>query len=433
MAVTIILAGLNHQTTPLALRERLYLREDQLQPALCLLKEAGLSEVAILSTCNRLEIYAVAENPETVMGVIRLFLAGRAGVDEAVLREYLYHRQGSEAAQHLMRVAAGLESLVLGESEILGQVADALRYAQYNQTIGALLSRLFSDALHTGKRVRSETAISQRTLSVSHAAVLLAKRQLPDITRACALVVGAGQMAVLAAQALRSNGVSAVQIINRTDQRAQVLAARLGVQVAVWASLPKMLAEADVVITATSALQPVLNIDMVNAAGKQSTRPLVLVDIGMPRNVDARIRGLPGVLLYDLDDLEAVVAEHAHLRRAEVTQVEAIIAHELERFQSWLNSRSATSTIGELRQRAELVMHGELEQALRRLPELNDHQREVVTLMAHRIVNKLLHAPTTALKERASQGEHHAYLHAVRQLFALEGEDDRRPVEEHRE
>ncbi len=415
--MTLVMIGLNYQTTPLDLRERLFLAGDDLQNAAIVLHSETTAEVVIVSTCNRLEIYANSSDIEQSIEKIKTYLASRILLSAAHLESYVQNLTDGEAVHHLMRVAAGLESLVMGESEILGQVVQALNQAQLAGTTGAVLSRLFQDAIHTGKRARTETAISQHTLSVSHAAILMAKRQIPDLTNANALIIGAGRMAELAAKALKAHGVKTVRVTNRTFSKASDLAHHVGIEAIEWADLKSALAQADLVITATSAPQPILS-----AGDIEGTRPRIVVDIAVPRNVSRDVCDLPNVQLYDIDDLQSVVDDHHALRQAEAKDVEAIIADELEAYLAWLKSRSAVPTIVALRQKAEEMAALEVERTLHRLPDLSDQEREVIMEMAHRIVNKLLHAPTVALRERAAKNDHNAYLHAMRKLFDLEGE-----------
>lgn len=415
--MTLVMIGLNYQTAPLDLRERLFLAGDDLQCAATAFHGELMTEVVIVSTCNRLEIYA--NTSDVVMSVEKTtsYLAGRAALTAAQIESCLQKLMGRDAVRHLMRVASGLESLVLGESEILGQIAQALSQARRAGTTGAVLSRLFQDAIHAGKRARHETAISQHTLSVSHAAILMAKQRIPDLTGADTLIIGAGRMAELAARAARAHGVNTVHVINRTFSRAEVLASRVGIHALEWQYLRAALREADLVITATSAPQPILK-----AGDIEAGRPRVIVDIAVPRNVKPDVRDLPNVWLYDIDDLQSVVDNHHALRQSEVTQVEAIIVEGVEAYLGWLNSRNAVPTIVALRHKAEAMAALELERTLHRLPNLSEQEREVVTQMAYRIVNKMLHAPSVALRERAAKDDHFAYLHAMRRLFDLEGE-----------
>ena len=424
--MTILLIGFNYQTAPVALRERLYLTGDELCHALITLHQPPLQEVVILSTCNRLEVYACTDDADRALETVVSHLAARVALPAARLRPHLQVMEQQEAVRHLMRVAAGVESLVLGETEILGQVVGALAQAQQAATSGAVLSRLFQSAIHSGKRARTETAISQHTLSVSHAAALMAKQRLNDMALAKVLIVGAGRMAELAARALKAR-CAAVTIINRTFAKANALAARTDTEAREWHELETAIGDADVVITATSAPQPVLTADQITAARKPYiTRPLIVIDIAVPRNVHKGVGLLPGVELYNIDALRSVVDNHRAKRQAEIARVEAIIHEELRSFLAWLNSRRAVSTIVALRQKAEALAEAEVTRALNRLPDLSDHERDVIAQMAQRIVNKMLHEPTVTLRERAALGgDHFAYLHAVRQLFDLEAEPPR--------
>ncbi len=421
--MTIVLVGLNHRTAPVELREQFYLADGPLQVALEALHGKELSEVVILSTCNRLEVAGSTEQAESAFAVIETFLAHSHDISREELRSHLYFIEGRAAVEHLMRVASGLESLVLGETQIMRQVANAVAFAE--STDGPILARLFSAALHTGKRARTETAISQHTLSVSHTAALLVKQQIDkrqqDVSQVRALVIGAGEMAELAARALQRHGVSSLSVINRTQAKAQALAERLDIQALAWQDRQEALRRADVVITATSAPQPIINVDdIAPELLERRQHPLLLVDIGVPRNVDEKVSALPGVQLYDIDDLQSVVEEHRSRRQAEIAPVEVIIAQELDSYMQWLETRRVAPLITELRRQAEALAQAEVEQALKRMPDLQPHEQEIVAQMAHRIVNKMLHAPTVTLKARVARGDHYDYAHAVRQLFALD-------------
>jgi glutamyl-tRNA reductase len=419
--VDLVLVGLDHKTAPVALRERFYLADETLCSALERLQAEGLAEVGIISTCNRVEIYACVEDAEDGSRLICNFLAASQNILIEEIHSHLYILRGREVAYHLMRVASGLESQILGETQILGQVAYGLEQAQATGTSGAILSRLFTAALHAGKRARSETDISRHTLSVSHAAVLLIQQQMTLSTAMRVLVVGAGQMAVLAVKALQSHDVRDIRLINRTDTKTTDLAVKLGVQAGLWHNLSAAIGEADVVIAATSAPKPIISAEHLETVSSQERKqPRLLVDIGLPRNIVANIENTADVRLYDIDDLERVVATHLDLRQGEITHVEVIIHDELEVFMDWLNSRDVVPLITELRLHAEALAQIEIEQALHRLPDIDAHEQEVLTQMAHRIVNKLLHAPTVNLKSHILQDHRYDYAHAVRELFSLD-------------
>ncbi len=422
-----VLVGLDHRSAPLALRERLHADDAHLLPLLASLAtapDAPLREIVVLSTCNRYEVYAASDSPALAQDAIVDCLLSARNVATQPLLDALYRKEGMEATRHLFRVAAGLESLVLGETQIMRQVADALAQAQEAGTCGALLSRLFTAALHTGKRARTETAISQHTLSVSHAAALLVERELASVAAPRIVIVGAGEMAALAADALAQHRQASVSVVNRGEARAREVVGRLGVQARPWGELERVVAEADAVITATSAREPVLSVDDIAASRRNDpARSLLLVDIGVPRNIAPATNPTnpaPAIQLFDIDDLQAVVAQHWRLREAEVARVEAIIAGEALGYAHWLNSRYVVPVLTELRSRADAIAAAELEHALRRLPDLDAHERDVLAQMAQRIVHKLLHTPTVTLKSRAARGDHFDYDHAIRKLFALD-------------
>ena len=420
----LILVGLDYRTAPLELRERLQADDAHRLPLLATLRHGPLDELVVLSTCNRYEVFATCDDPALAQDAITDCLLSAEGIPIRPLLDSLYRKDDADAVRHLFRVAAGLESLVLGETQIMRQLAGALDQAHQSQTSGALLNRLYTAALHSGKRARTETAISQHTLSVSHAAAQLVQRELANIERPHIVVVGAGEMATLAAGALSqhvADTVSTITVVNRSKDRAQAIASQLGIQARPWAELQQTIADADAVITATSARQPILRTDEIATHARDFTaRPLLLVDIGVPRNIAPATNPTLAIRLHDIDDLQAVVAQHRILREAEVAQVEAIIDVEALKYVNWLRSRRIVPVLTELRGHADTIAEAELEHALNRLPDLDEHERDVVAQMAQRIVNKLLHMPTVNLKWRAAHGDHFDYEHAIRKMFALD-------------
>lgn len=420
--MTIVLIGLNHRTAPVELREKLALAA----PALDVLAaqrqtaEAAVREVAVLSTCNRLEIYAVVNQRETGWRQLKAFIAGLGDLPASALTPHLYRLEDDAVVRHLMRVACGLDSMILGEPQILGQVTAAFGTAQGAGLVGPVLSHLFSAAIHAGKRARTESTISRYTTSVSHAAALMVLDavvvQSPKI-----LIVGAGEMAVLAAKALRKHGVTDLAFINRTHSRAEVLAAELAGRSLGWSELDEALLWADAVITATGAPHTVIYAhDVAANLERRQGRPLLLVDIALPRDVEVAVDDLVGVQRRDIDDLHAIVDRNAAQREAAVPQVESIVGHEQESFLEWYYSREVTPVIKDLRRWAAQVAQLEVEQALARIGNQDPHTTEVVNRMAHRIVNKLLHEPTVRLRGQAVNGNGHGYAHAVSELFGLD-------------
>lgn len=428
--MTIVLVGLSQRTAPVALREQLC---KVLEPSACdggttaaisALWGSGFREFAYLSTCNRLEIYAVSNGTNVdARGLIVERLAELGDVQQDQLEPHIYHKEDVEAVGHLLRVACGLDSQMLGETQILGQVSDAFASARANGTSGPLLTYLFSRASHAGKRARSETEISRGGTSISQAAVTLLEKELGDLSSRCILVVGAGDTIELAVQALHKRGDPEVCCVNRTLSSAQALASRFGCQARPWGELAVALASADAVITATTSPHPVIYVDDVAPILEERRGvPLVLVDIAVPRDVDLEVGSLPGVVLHDIDQLEAARDRNLSRRFAAVPDVEQIVARETHRVMEWLHGREATYLLAELRQHGRAVADAELKSALRKLGDIDEDTEEVVARMANRIVSKLLHQPTKQLKARAPREDFEVYCDAVVDLFGLEPE-----------
>ncbi len=421
--MTISLIGLNHHTAPVEVREQVTLTGDGLRLALKELQvgDHPPAEGVILSTCNRLEIYTLSD--EDGQPIIDDFLTRMYGIDPADLRPHLYTKFDQEAINHLMRVTAGLESMILGEPQILGQVTEAHSKARSTGAAGPILSRLFTQAVHAGKRAHTETDISRYTTSVSHAAALLAQDKLGDLAGAKVLIIGAGEIAEQAAQALHARGTESITCISRTYSHAEALAGQVGGRAFNWVHLPEGLTEADVVISATGAPHSVIHVsNVVHVLPERAGRPLLLIDIAVPRDVDEEVGELPGVELHDIDDLQAVVDDNLAQRQAAIPQVEAIIQEEVIAFEDWLHSREVVPTIVDLRQKAEDIAQVEVKRILRRLDGLSDDEQAAINQLASRIVNKLLHEPTTRLKAQAANGNRLVYSHTVRDLFGLDEE-----------
>ena len=429
----IVAVGLNHTSAPVALREQLALNDCGLHMALSDLaacrhipaNENGhprLVESVILSTCNRLEVYAVvAGSPSAGWRRIEHFLADLQGLDLEVLRQHLYLLEGQAAVEQLMRVAAGLDSMILGEPQILGQVSTAQTEAQAAGAVGPILSHLFDHAIHAGKRARTETEIGRHTTSISHAAAQLVNDQLGSLEEVQALIVGAGEMAQVAAQALQDRGLGQMSFINRTHSRAERLARHFGGRALNWYHLPSALAMADVVVCSTGAPHIVLHENDVRPglAGRAG-RPLLFVDIAVPRDVEDSVGDLPGVQLYDIDQLQVTVDANLAQRQTAIPQVEEIVAQEAARFESWLQGRQVLPVLVELRRKAQDIATAELDRYQSHLEELDPIYQEKVTRLVNRIVNKLLHEPTVRLKASAAEGNGVEYAQAIRELFNLD-------------
>jgi glutamyl-tRNA reductase len=398
--MTLQLVGLSHQVAPVELRERV-----ALEPAAAAELARSLGDAVCLSTCNRTEIYSIGVPEAEVVSALESF-AGHS------LDGVLYTRIDDEAALHLFRVAAGLDSLVPGEGEILGQVRAAFEAVQ----AGPLLDRLFRQALAVGKRVRTETAIGESPASVSSAAAALAAQVFGELAGRRVLLIGSGRIGELAAANLTSRGAQIAYVANRTAANARELAHRFGAEAVALENVGARLGEVDVVLSSTSASDVVLRArDVPN----RRRRPLFFIDIAVPRDLDAAIAKLDGCFLYDIDDLEAVVAETLAGRRSEAEQAEQLVAEEAVRFRSWRASLDVVPAIASLRARAEEIRSAELAKVNGRVSE--DERRTLESVTAQ-ILNKLLHLPTVRMKEAAVSSDGPAYADAVRHLFGLEDE-----------
>ena len=417
----IVLLAVDHTTAPIAFRERLSFTSRQVPQFLHSVSQVA-QECVLLSTCNRFELYAVSTEPISLSMYLRSTLAEAQSVSLVELELHSYTLVDEQAVAHLLGVAAGLYSQVPGEPQIQGQVVDALQIAQGAEHAGPICSALFRAAIVTGKRARSETAISHNAASVSHVAVQLARQLFPNLNDARVLLVGSGKMSELAAQNLYENGAQQLVIINRTQQHAIDLAQRLGAVHRTFSELSVSLLEADVVISSTTAPRAIITSEMLAAVMQERAgRSLLLIDIALPRDIEAEAAHIPGIHLYNLDDLQASVNEGIRLRLQEVEQVQAIIAEENLAFQRWLRSLSVTGTISDLRQRVDQLREQELARAMQRLPEtLTEREVAVVRELTTRLVNKLLHTPTLRLKDAAAEGKGHVYAEALRYLFDLE-------------
>ena len=420
----VVLAGMNHRTAPLEVRERFAV--DDPEPWLAkLVAGEEIDEAVLLSTCNRVEVVAITRRPDAARHRLRSFFARELGRGEPLPERHatqsvLYEHTDTDAVRHLFRVASSIDSMVVGEPQILGQVKEAHRAAVGAGASGPVLSRLFASAFAAAKRVRSETRIAARPVSVARVAVDLARQIFETFEDKRALLVGAGEMIEAALEALRGAGLSGVSVANRTPAHADELARRFGASAHGLDELPGLLAGADVVLTCIAAERPPLGVVLFEEALRaRRRRPIFAIDIGVPRNIDPEVNALDGVYLYDLDDLGGVAEANAEERRRETVRAEAIVQEEVERFDGWLSALQAVPTIRRLRARAEAVRQAELEKAAARLG-LEGETRSGVEALTRAIVNKLLHAPVSRLRERAERDEGLAYLEAARVLFALD-------------
>jgi glutamyl-tRNA reductase len=418
--------GVSHKTAPLDLRERLSLTEGSAVGALReLTASEGIHEAAAISTCNRTELYLVVsdtvEAESTALGV----LTRQAEIPPTDLLGHLYSRRGVEAADHLFRVTAGLDSMIVGEAEIQGQVKRAYELALVEGATGPILNRLFRGALAAGGRVREETQIGEKGLSIPSVAVELARRTLGDLAERRVLVVGAGETAELVARALVARGVATVFVANRHYDRAIGLAQRFDGEAVRFEELPAQLEEADIVVTATNSPHHIIERDgLAQVMATREGRPLLLVDIAVPRDIEPACREIGGVSLHDIDDVQQIAERNASGRQAEARRAEPIIAAELNRFERWHASLEVVPTVRALRERGDEVVRRVLAENEGRWESLSEADRERLAAMAKAIASRLLHEPTLRMKRAAGSDEAYLYVSALRELFGLDGDTE---------
>lgn len=422
---TLFVAGLNHRTAPVAVREQLALEEEKIREILADLSGRGLfEEVMILSTCNRVEVYGVAAVPGEARAAAFGRLGSHRGMAWPELEPLLYTRSDDEAVLHVCRVAASLDSLVLGEPQILGQVKDAFALAQSSRTAGPVLHALMSHAFSVAKRVRTETEVGRLAVSVSSAAVELARKIFDGLEGKAVLLVGAGEMGELAARHLVEQGALPIYVSNRTWDRAQELAQTLGGVPVPFDQLRPTLALVDIVITSTAAPQPIITAADVGAAlHTRRSRPLFFVDIAVPRNVELAVNDLANAFCYDIDDLRSVVEANLRERQREAVQAQALVEREVGKFMARLQHLEVVPTIVSLREKLEAIRRAELDRALSRLPQAGEETRRVMEALSQAIVNKVLHAPVVKLKDSSRAGHGRRWTELISELFGLGGAD----------
>jgi glutamyl-tRNA reductase len=415
----IVVVGVSHRTAPLEVREALGFQAERVPEALGRLRgEKGFAEAMILSTCNRVEVYAFGTDPLSAASIVGFF-GEFHGKKPAEFESYLYMVEGEEAVRHAFRVAASLDSMVLGEPQILGQVKDAYEMAEQAGSLGSILNALRNRSLAAAKRARTETGIGQNAVSISYVAVELARKIFGELKDRHVLLVGAGKMSELAARHLVRSGARATVLGGRTFARAEELAASLGGRAAPFESLRAELARSEIVISGTGAPGIVIRKEDVEAARSGRQRPLFLIDIAVPRDIDPAVGKLGGVFLYDMDDLKAVAEANLRERRKEAAAAEAIVDAEVREFLGWHKSLEVVPLLVELRRRADDIRKTELEKARKRLGALTPEQEEALEAATTAIVNKLLHAPTVHLKDLAKNGHAADHVGLIRKLLGL--------------
>lgn len=417
----LLCVGISHRTAPLEVREKLWFSDDEALAGLLALKERGFSEAVLFSTCNRTELYTVA--PLSAADALKTFLIERKTAHTSVSPSAFFTLHGHNAVRHLFEVAAGIDSMIVGDVQILSQIKDGYRRSKENGALGFLLERVFQASFHTGKRVRTETTISEGAISISYAAVELAGKIFDRLDEKTALVIGAGETAELTAKHLRSKGIGRLLITNRTRERAEALAQRMNGDVLSFDSFRDHLNEVDIIISSVEANEYILSFDEIARANRHHrSTALFIIDIGVPRNVDPRARELDNVFLYDIDSLHVMVEENIRRRGVAVPAARNIINEEVDRFTQWYSSLEVNPTVIALRELAEQIRKDEVEKNMNRFQPAD---RELLELVTKRIVNKLLHTPLVNLKNGQEESVHNRIekIALVRKLFGLDTKD----------
>ena len=421
-AMEIIVVGLNHKTTPIEWRERLHFPPDTLDgPLEKLAHYTDGGERVIVSTCNRVEIYGHVQNLVHGSNRLQQFLSDYHGLVTETLTPFLYTHHGAAALRHLFRVVSSLDSLVIGEPQIAAQVKEAFAIARRANATGTVFNQVFERAFAVAKRVRTETHIGEQAVSVSYAAVELAKKIFQDLSAKTVLILGAGEMSELTARHLISQGVRHLLVANRTIARAVDLASRLQGEGVALAELSTYLHRADIIVSSTGAPDIVLQTADVQSALKQrKNRPMFFIDIAVPRDIDPAVNGLANVYLYDIDDLQHVVEENRKAREREAVLAETIITREVEDVLKWFDEQQVVPAVIRLRRKAEAIRHQELEKLFSKLGPLSNGDRQAIEAMSSSIINKLLHTPIVRLKQESQAKGGGRYLQALRDLFSLD-------------
>ena len=423
MTGELLAIGANHKTAPLPVREKLALPDGRAARVLAeLVGHDSVHEAVAISTCNRTELYLVTSDPVEAENLALGILSRQAELRPTELLGAIYSLRGSAAVEQLFSVTAGLDSMIVGEAEVQGQVKRSYEMALVEGVTGPVTNRLFRDALGTGKRVRSETDVSRSSVSVSSVAVKLAADFLGDLTDRRVLVIGAGENAELTARALRDRGVEALFVANRRYDRALGLAQRYGGRAIPFDSLPGELEHADIVVSSTGAPHQIVGREELEfVAASRMGRPLVMIDLAVPRDIEPSVRDCPGIALYDMDDLQAEVARNLSSRQAEAEEALVIVREEVARFGDWLDSLDVVPTISALRRRGDQIVEQVLRENESRWESLSEADRERVATLASAVVSRLLHEPTRILRDAAGEGTSYRYVHALQELFGLEG------------
>ncbi len=419
--MNILVVGLSHKTAPVAIRERIAFAPTAMQgPLQQLLALPAIAEAVIVSTCNRVEIYATSRDAESGIAQIKRFLAEFHAIDSEELDKHLYDCQGSKAIHHVFRVASSLDSMIVGEPQILGQIKTAYGYATEFKTVGLILNRFLHKAFSVAKRVRTETEIASNAVSVSFAAVELARKIFGKLDNKTVMLIGAGEMCELAARHFVNNGVTNVLVTNRTFERAEKLASEFNGRPVLFDNFADHLEQVDIVLASTGAPDFILEHDKLEMViKKRRNRPMFLIDIAVPRDIDPRVNDIDNIYLYDVDDLQEVVQANMKERQKEAKKAEVMVLAEVDQFHQWLGTLDVVPTITALRAKFEAIRKEEVQKTLARFSDLGKKERKAIEAMTSAIINKALHHPFTLLKQCSDESSCDVYVDAVRTLFDL--------------
>jgi len=420
--VNLILVGVNHKTTPVEIREKLAFTKGKIEESVNhLFNFPDIIEHTILSTCNRVEIYARANSQDSAIKSIKQFICDFHQLSLVELEDHFYSYSNKEAVEHLFRVSSSLDSMILGEAQILGQVKEAYSLARDLRSTGLVLNQLFEKAFSIAKKVREETGIAERSVSISSAAVELAQKIFDDLENHTVMLVGTGEMAELAAKHLISYGVKTVYVTSRTYDRAANLARTLNGSALDFEAFKNELHRADIVITSTSAPNFIIKKEMVEKAiHERKNKPIFFIDIAVPRDIEPDVNDLENIYLYDIDDLHVVVSANMKEREKEADNAMNFISQEVTKFNNWVGTLDAVPTIVEIRKKAENIRKQEIEKALKKISHLSEDDKKLLRQMSSSMVNKILHKPTIKLKQKTQSEDGHVYLKAIRHLFHLD-------------
>ena len=420
--VNLILVGVNHKTTPVEIREKLAFTKGKIEESVDhLFNFPDIIEHTILSTCNRVEIYARANCQDSAIKSIKQFICDFHELSLVELEGHFYSYRNKEAVEHLFRVSSSLDSMILGEAQILGQVKEAYSLARDLRSTGLVLNQLFEKAFSIAKKVREETGIAERSVSISSAAVELAQKIFDDLENHTVMLVGTGEMAELAAKHLISYGVKTIYVTSRTYEHAANLARTLNGSALDFEAFKNELHRADIVITSTSAPNFIIKKEIVEKAiHERKNKPIFFIDIAVPRDIEPDVNDLENVYLYDIDDLHVVVSANIKEREKEVENAMNFISQEVTKFNNWVGALDAVPTIVEIRKKAENIRKQEIEKTLKKISHLSEDDKQLLRQMSSSMINKILHKPTIKLKQKTQSEDGHVYLKAIRHLFHLD-------------